>query len=152
MVELSAHAMPVPVEASESKFSVSGVPSAVILPPFVRAEDGRVSVRIPRPRQIAATVINRVIGRKRIADWKDIDEPSRCDYLRARFLYLCLWRRLKRVVRVRLSPFSLCLPTEADTFTNHRQGLASGIRRICIVRLKNMGARTRPTSPCSKAV
>src|SRR5262245_9650842 len=116
------------------------------------AEDGRVSVRMPRPRQIITTVIDRVIGRKRIADWKDIDEPSRCDYLCAQFLYLCLWRRLKRVVRIRLSPFSLCLPTEADTFTIDRQGFASGVRRICIVRLKNMGARTRPTSPCRKAV
>jgi hypothetical protein len=89
MVELSAHATPVPVEASESKFSVSGVPSAVILPPLVRAKDGRVSDRMPRPKQITATVINRVIGRKRIADWNDIDESSRCDYLRDQFL--CLW-------------------------------------------------------------
>jgi len=39
--------------------------------------------------------------------------------------------RLKRIVRIRLGPFSLCLPMEADTFTIECQGLGSGIRRIC---------------------
>src|SRR5262245_30020445 len=125
MVVLSVHTMPVPVEASESKFSVSGVPSAVILPPLVRAEDGRVSVRTPRPRQIMTTVINSVVGRKRIADWKDIDidESSRCDYLRDRFFMFVVECRLKFTVRIGLRPFNLCLQAEADMFTNDCQGL-----------------------------
>src|SRR5262245_29261851 len=41
IVELSVHVMPVPVMASVSKLSVSGTPSAVMLPPLVNAyEDG----------------------------------------------------------------------------------------------------------------
>jgi hypothetical protein len=53
--------------------------------------------------------------------------------------------RLKYMVRIRLSPFGLCPPTEADMFTIDFQGLGSGIRRICIARLKNYG---RPNATC----
>ena len=40
MVVLSAHAMPVPVEASVSKFSVKGAPSVTMLPLLVSADEG----------------------------------------------------------------------------------------------------------------
>jgi hypothetical protein len=51
IVELSAHGMFVPVDASPSKFSVSGTPKAVMLPPFVSAKDG------PRSDTVATTTI-----------------------------------------------------------------------------------------------
>jgi hypothetical protein len=79
MVVLSVHAMPVPVEASVSKFSTSGVPNAVMLPPFVKAEDGRTSARIPRLRQIKTVAVKMAMDRKRIAGRTnlDIDASSR---------------------------------------------------------------------------
>jgi hypothetical protein len=42
IVELSVQAMPVPVEARVSKFSVRGDSNVVMLPLFVRAEEGEV--------------------------------------------------------------------------------------------------------------
>jgi len=40
IVVLSVHAIPVPVEASVSKFSVNGESNVVMLPLFVSAEEG----------------------------------------------------------------------------------------------------------------
>src|SRR5262245_34762653 len=97
------------------------------------AEDGRVSARIPMLRQITTTVINRVVDRKRIADWAslDIGESSRGDYL-CDWL-ICSWlsdRRLRLV-----GTGSVLRSTSAgiaDIFTRPCQRCASGLRRICI--------------------
>jgi hypothetical protein len=76
IVELLTHVGD-PLAGSESKFSVSGEPSAVMLPSLVRADDRGAIIMTPMLRSIAATVINSVVGLKRIAEWKDkdIDEP-----------------------------------------------------------------------------
>jgi hypothetical protein len=63
---------------------VSGEPNAVILPLFVKADDGRTSAEIPIPNAINAIVRNNV-KRDLDADWGidlDIRLSSRCDGLR----------------------------------------------------------------------
>ena len=69
MVELSAQARAVPVCARVLKFSVSGTPNAVMLPPFVTAEDGCTRVEMPTPMQSMATAIIRAMSRRRDPDW-----------------------------------------------------------------------------------
>jgi hypothetical protein len=60
MVELSVHAMFVPVCASVSKFSVSGTPRVVILPPLVSADEGGIRDVIPIPSKTVAINANRM--------------------------------------------------------------------------------------------
>ena len=64
MVELSVQ---VP-EVSVSKFSVSGTPNAVMLPPFVRANVDCAMREEPTAAQIKVTAINDAIDRRRVAD------------------------------------------------------------------------------------
>jgi len=61
--------MPVPVDASESKFSVSGTPNVVMLPPFVKANEDCTKYEVPTAAQIVVTAIKTAIGRMRDADW-----------------------------------------------------------------------------------
>ena len=68
MVELSVQVKLVPLEASVSKFSVSGVPSAVMLPLFVSADEGGIRDAIPTANKIVATTASR-IKRDRDTDW-----------------------------------------------------------------------------------
>ena len=46
--------------ASASKFSVSGEPNAVILPLFVKADDGLTRVEMPIPSSVNPIVANKV--------------------------------------------------------------------------------------------
>ena len=64
IVELSVHAMFVPVWASVSKFSVSGTPSAFMLPPFVSASEGCRMFDKPMATPITETAINEASGRR----------------------------------------------------------------------------------------
>ena len=81
MVELSVQVMLVPVCARVSKFSVSGEPRVVILPPFVRAEDGRTRAVMPNPMQTITTRTEKAINRNLVRDRGmdlDIRLSSRC--------------------------------------------------------------------------
>jgi len=53
-VELSAHAMFVPVCASVSKLSVNGEPRVVMLPLLVNADEGLTNIDIPMAKLIMA--------------------------------------------------------------------------------------------------
>src|SRR5262245_18122517 len=63
IVELSVHAMTVPVIASVSKFSVNGTPSVVILPPLVNAYEDGTSRELCKATPIVVTAMNKVKGR-----------------------------------------------------------------------------------------
>src|SRR5262245_46908679 len=56
----------VPVDPSVSKFSVSGTPKLVMLPPFVRASED-CSKYEAKATAMAVTTINKATGRMRVA-------------------------------------------------------------------------------------
>jgi hypothetical protein len=69
MVELSVHVTFVPLEASASKFSVSGTPNAVILPPFVNANEDCTYREILITTQKVMIVIKSAMERTRGSNW-----------------------------------------------------------------------------------
>src|SRR5687767_7525771 len=66
--------MLVPLDARASKFSVSGTPSAVMLPPLVVANDGCVMREEPAATLIRVTAIAALSGRKMVKEREDRDE------------------------------------------------------------------------------
>jgi hypothetical protein len=80
IVELSTQAMPVPADASVSKFSVSGTPGVVMLPPLVIANDGSVIREDPAAMQIKATAIAETTGR-RVAEGRRDDGDLRVVFI-----------------------------------------------------------------------